>query len=332
MKDTLAAFLGLAAYAVFSTHDVIVKELGATYSPAQIVFFSALFGFPIITFYLIGDPTPRRLRPVHPWWVALRSISGTVSAVCAFYAFAVLPLPEAYSFIFAAPLLITLLAVPLLGERIGLRRGLAILVGMVGVLIVLRPGVSAVSSGHIAALGAAFAAALNAVIVRKISNDEHVVVMVLYPMITNLVVTAFALPFVYVEVQLVHLALFGLTSLLVLCGMTLIVSAYSRGSALLVAPMQYSQMIWGLLFSAVLFGELPAWQTYVGVAVIVASGIYILKREATGNVSRNTPVLATRTRMGHVFALRVSSLLRLRQGDRDAGDPPHSAKRDDPVD
>ena len=328
MKDSLAALLGLAAYAVFSTHDVIVKGLGATYSPIQIVFFSALLGFPFITFYLIGDPTPRRLRPVHPWWVALRSISGTISAVCAFYAFANLPLSEAYSFIFATPLLITLFAVPILGEQIRLRRGLAILVGMIGVLIVLRPGVSAISAGHIAALGAAFAAALNAVIVRKISNDEHVVVMVLYPMITNLVVTAFALPFVYVDVQLGHLALFGLTSMLVLCGMTLVVAAYSRGSAIVVAPMQYSQMIWGILFGVLLFGEWPAWQTYLGLAVIVGSGIYILKREATHDVSRNTPVLSTKTRMGHAVSLRVGALLRLRQGEQPDGDTPDAAGDD----
>ncbi len=322
MKDSFAALLGLAAYAIFSTHDVIVKGLGATYSPIQIVFFSALLGFPVITFYLIGDPTPRRLRPVHPWWVALRSVSGTISAICAFYAFAVLPLSEAYSFIFATPLLITLLAVPLLGEKIRLRRGLAILVGLAGVLIVLRPGVSAISAGHIAALGAAFAAALNAVIVRRISNDEHVVVMVLYPMITNLLITAVALPFVYVDVKLHDLALFGLTSFLVLCGMTLVVSAYSRGSAIVVAPMQYSQMIWGILYGALLFGEWPAWQTYLGVAVIVASGIYILKREATHDVSRNTPVLSTKTRMGHAFALRVSSLLRLRQDRKSTPNKP----------
>ena len=326
MKDSLAALLGLAAYAIFSTHDVIVKGLGATYSPVQIVFFSALLGFPIITFYLIGDPTPRRLRPVHPWWVGVRSISGTISAVCAFYAFAVLPLPEAYSFIFTTPLLITLFAVPILGERIRLRRGLAILVGLVGVLIVLRPGVSAITSGHIAALGAAFSAALNAVIVRKISNDEPVVVMVLYPMITNLVVTAFALPFVYVDVKLVDLALFGLTSVLVLCGMTLVVSAYARGSAIVVAPMQYSQMIWGILFGVLLFGEWPAWQTYLGLAVIVGSGVYILKREATRDVSRNTPVLSTKSRMGHAVALRVSALLRLRESRRPDTDAPDDPK------
>lgn len=321
MKDSLAALLGLAAYAIFSTHDVIVKELGATYSSIQIVFFSALLGFPLITVYLISDPTPKKLRPVHPWWVALRSVSGTVSAVCAFYAFAVLPLSEAYSFIFATPLLITLFAVPLLGERIRLRRGLAILVGLVGVMIVLRPGASPISIGHLAALGAAFAAALNAVIVRKISKDEHVVVMVLYPMMTNLVVTAFALPLVYVDVQLVHLAMFGLTAVLILCGMSLIVAAYSRASALVVAPMQYSQMIWGTLFGIVLFGEWPVWQTYLGVAVIVASGIYILKREATHDVSRTTPVLSTKTRMGHTLALRVSLWRRLRH-DPPLSEPP----------
>lgn len=320
LKGGAAALLGLAAYAAFSSHDALVKTLGATYSPLQIVFYSALLAFPFITLYLISDPTPRKLRPVHPWWVAARSVTATLAATCAFYAFSTLPLSEAYAFIFTTPLLITLLAVPFLGETIRLRRGLAVVVGLIGVIIVLNPGASALSLGHFSALAAACFAAFNAIVVRKISNDEHVVVMVLYPMLTNLVLSAIALPFVYVQVEVAHLAMFAMVSLLVLAGMSLLVMAYSRGSAIMVAPMQYSQILWGGLFGALLFNEMPTWNTFAGAVVIVLSGIYILKREATTNVSRSTPVLSTRTRGGHAVSLRVGSMMKLREPKGPAAD------------
>lgn len=309
-----AAMLGLAAFASFSSHDVIVKQLGATYSPFQILFFSALLSFPIITLYLISDSKPSTLRPVHPWWLALRSVCGAVSALCAFYAFSKLPLSEVYAFIFAAPLMITLLAVPILGETIRLRRGIAVAVGLVGVLIVLRPGASAFGAGHLAAIFAAATGALNAVIVRKIGNDERAVVMVLFPILVNLMLTAAVLPFVYVEVHLVDLAKFAVISMVVLLAMSFLVAAYTRGNALIVAPMQYSQIIWATLFGVLFFGEFPQWNTFLGTAVIVLSGIYILKREATSNVSKTTPVLMTRTRIGHSSGLRVGAMLRRRRG------------------
>ena len=312
--NAAGAFYGLAAYAVFSTHDVIVKSLGATYSPIQIVFFSALLSFPLITLMLIGDRKPGTLRPVHPWWMVLRSLSGTTSAVCAFYAIAKLPLSQVYAFIFAAPLLITIMAVPILGETVRLRRGLAVLVGLIGVLIVLRPGASPLSDGHVAALIAAVASALSSVVVRKIGSEERRVVMIVYPIMTNLVLTAMALPFVYVELALADLGLFSVVALLVLTAMALLVMAYGRADAIVVAPTQYSQIVWATVFGVLLFDEFPEWQTFLGIAVIILSGAYILKREKTGDVSRTTPVLETRTRMGDSAGLRVSLIQRLWRG------------------
>lgn len=308
--NSTAALLGLAAYATFSIHDLIVKHLGAAYSPFQIVFFSALMGFPLITLVMIHDQKPGTLRPVHPWWIALRSMCSATAVVCAFYAFGRLPLSQAYAIIFAAPLIITVLAVPMLGETVRLRRGIAVLAGLLGVLIVLRPGSSPMDTAHMAALMAAFAGALNAIVVRKIGNEERGVVMVLYPTMANLVLMAAILPFVYVEVPIADLGLFAVVAALVLLAMTFLVAAYARGDAIVVAPMQYSQIIWATVFGALLFEEYADWQTYAGTAVIVLSGIYILKREATGQVSQNMPVLMTRTRLGHSTGLRVGAFLR----------------------
>lgn len=311
------ALFGLAAYATFSTHDLVVKMLGATYSPFQIVFLSALLSFPLITLLMIRDTEPGTLRPVHPWWMAVRSLSGTGTAICVFYAFSVLPLAQVYAFIFAMPLLITLMAIPMLGEVVRLRRGLAVAVGLIGVMIVLRPGASPLTPGHIAALAAAVLGALNSVIVRKIGNDERSVVMVLYPMLCNLAVTAIALPFVYVPVAADDLLPFAVVATLVLIAMMLLVAAYRRGDAIVVAPTQYSQMIWATIFGIALFGEYPEWQTWLGTGVIVLSGLYILKRETIPDVSRNAPVSRTRTRPGHTAATRVGQMLRRKKPEDD---------------
>ncbi len=314
-SNAKGALAGLAAFAIFSFHDVVIKILGDSYSAIQIVFFSALMGFPMITLVLIRDATPGTLQPVHPWWLALRSVAGAGSAVLAFYAFSTLPLPQVYAFIFAAPLIITVLAVPMLGETIRIRRGLAVLIGLAGVLVVLQPGVRPLEPGHIAAVAAAALAALNAVIVRKIGRDERRVVMVLYPILTNLLLTAVALPFVYKPVPTIDLGLFAVIAGLVLIAMNLMVIAYEKGEAIIVAPMQYSQIIWGSLFAILLFDEPLEFNTLLGALIIILSGIYILHREATRNVSGNTPVLNTRTRMANTTGLRVGFLRRRKKDE-----------------
>jgi drug/metabolite transporter (DMT)-like permease len=312
-NNAAGAALALAAFAVFSTHDVIVKKLGATYSPFQVVFITALLSFPILTLVMMRDSTPDTLQPKHPYWVTVRSIVGVVAALCAFYAVTALPLSQFYAFLFASPLIITILAIPMLGEVVRMRRGLAVLVGLIGVLIVLRPGSSEFTTGHLAAITAACAGAFVSIITRKISAEERSVVLIIYPMMSNLVITAMILPFVYIQIPLADLGLFAIDTVLVLVAMWLLVAAYTRADAIIVAPMQYSQIIWATLFGIFIFSEYPAWQTYLGIAVIVLSGAYILRREASGEASENTPVLKTRTRAGHAMTLRVGHVLRGRR-------------------
>ncbi|MEM1102406.1 MAG: EamA family transporter, partial [Pseudomonadota bacterium] len=131
-----AVTLALAAFGLFATHDVIVKLLGADYSAFQIVFFSVLFSFPVATVLLLRDETSGTLIPKHPWWVIARTLAAVITGAAAFYAFSVLPLAQVYAILFASPLLITIMSVPFLGEKVGLRRGLAVLVGLGGVLVV----------------------------------------------------------------------------------------------------------------------------------------------------------------------------------------------------
>ena len=299
----------LGAFALFATHDVIVKLLGGSYTPFQIIFFSTLLSFPLTVMLLLRDETRDNLRPVHPWWTALRTFCAVIATICAFYAFAVLPLAQTYAILFAMPLLITVLAIPILGESVGWRRAVAVAVGLGGVLIVLQPGSTALQLGHFAAMAAAVFSATASVIVRKIGRDERPLVLLLFPMLANFLLMAVLMPADYVPLPLRDLGQIALISLLGLSGGLLLIGAYRRAEAARVAPMQYSQLIWATAYGYFFFNETPGLSTLLGSLIIVGSGLYILFRESSGGRSQSRPVLETRSR-GFGSSFRISPFLK----------------------
>jgi S-adenosylmethionine uptake transporter len=305
------ALLSLAAFGFYATHDVVVKFLGASYTSFQIIFFSGLMGFPLVTMMLMADRTDGNLIPKHPWWTALRTVSAVVTGAMGFYAFSKLPLAQCYAIFFAMPIFITLMAIPILGEKIGLRRGMAIIVGLLGVLIVLRPGQVQLELGHLAALSAATTGAMTSVIVRKIGGVERSVVLMLYPMVASFLLMGLAFPFFYVPMPVEHLGLMAVMALLGLFGSVLVIAAYRTAPAIIVAPMQYSQIIWAAIYGYFFFDESVDVYTAAGTAVIVASGIYIVLREGTPRVSENRPVLSSQSRLDTGTVPRISLWLRL---------------------
>ena len=308
--------LALSAFALFSAHDVIVKSLGGSYSPVQIVFFSALLGLPLALLMLMRDHTDANLRPHRPGWTALRTAAAVATGIAVFYAFSVLPMATTYAILFATPLLITLLSVPLLGERVGWRRMLAVVVGLCGVLIVLRPGQGeGLTLGHLAALLGALTSSIASIIVRKIGHEERNIVLLLYPMMGNLAVMGLALPFVYQPMPLQDFGAWFAMAAMAFVASLLVIAAYKRAAAVRIAPMQYSQIIWAAIFGWIFFDESLDLATFVGAAVIIASGIYIVLREDTINVSENRPVLHTQTRTETGTFPRASQLQRLEDGD-----------------
>jgi len=300
----------LLGFFLFSTHDVIIKSLGASYSPIQIVFFSTILGFPLATFLLMRDATKSNLIPRYPGWVAARTILAVIGASSVFYAFSALPLSQVYAIIFASPLVITVLAIPILGEKVGIHRWVAVVVGLIGVLIVVRPGSAEIQLGHIAAMIAAVASAAASVIIRRIGREERSVVIMLYPMMANFVVMGALLPLVYKPVPIEHLG--GLTAIAVLgfLGGLCIISAYRNAEAAIIAPNQYSQIVWSVIFGALIFNEWPDANTALGAAIIILSGLYILLRETRSQSSQNTPVLRTRTRFETSTTPRLSPIIR----------------------
>ncbi len=313
--------LALLGFSIFSLHDALVKSIDDI-PVFQTVFFVVLFSFVPFTFFLAIDRTARSLRPRLPGLVALRCLFTSVGLLCAFYAFGHLPLAQVYSLLFAAPILITLLAIPILGERVKLIRWFAILLGMSGVLVVLQPngfsllaalgieansnlagnsivgqaalvvGGGGLSVDHLIALGAAACVACTSVVTRKIGAREHSVTLILYPMLTNIAVSGLLMSQVYQPMAgstLLKLATIGLLSVV---GQSLMIQAYRSSEAQLIAPMQYSQMLWALLYGTFVFHETVDRTVLAGAAIIVLSGLLFIWRELVASVRQ--PVLHTR--------------------------------------
>ncbi|WP_377192115.1 DMT family transporter [Ruegeria meonggei] len=295
------AFLG---FAVFASHDALIKVLGGTYSVLQIIFFATLFSFVPMAVTILTDRSTGNFLPHHPWLVLLRSALMVTGMSCAFYAFSVLPLAEVYSLLFSFPLIVTVLSIPILGEVVRAQRWAAVGVGLIGVLIVLRPGTTDITLGHLAALTAAFCSAFASVLVRKIGNEERSAVLILYPMLLAIVVMSLAQPAVYLPPSLLHLAMMALVGVFSVIAQHLIIMAYRAAPAGVIAPSQYSQIIWATIFGMAFFGEKPDGWVAVGASIIIASGVFVVWRESRSNASANTPVLRVRSPRSDTGATR----------------------------
>jgi S-adenosylmethionine uptake transporter len=172
--------------------------------------------------------------------------------------------------------------------------------------------------GQLAALVAAITGALVSVIVRKIGRDERSAVLMLYPMMANFVATGVVLPLVYRPMPVDHFGLLVLMSFLGFVATVLVIQAYRTAPAVIVAPMQYSQIVWAALYGWLFFSETVDLMTAVGTAIIIASGVYIVLREGGGKVETNQPVSLSRVRPETGVMPRVGALFG--KGPRDQGE------------
>lgn len=275
LKGIVAALLAMV---LFSTMDAVIKGLRDDYGTVQIFFFRSLFGLLPILVLLRGSGVAA-LRTKRLGGHVARALLMIAFLLCFFFGLQLMPLADAYAITFAAPLFITALSVPLLGERVGGRRWAAVLVGFVGVLIVLRPGSDVLSSGGFVMLAGAALYSLAMIFVRQLSRTETQAAIVFYFTVTSIVLSGLALPFGWTTpapadwLPLVGIGLIGGT------GQILITRALAMAPASVIGPFQYTQLIWGVLFGYIFFGDVPGGTVLLGGAVIAASGVYILHRE-----------------------------------------------------
>lgn len=279
--NLVGALLGLASFGLYACSDVTIKFMGLDLAAVQIIFTASLCTLPMILLQALTSSGGLSLRPALPGLALLRVGLILVNSVFVSYTFTKLPLAQAYAIFFCMPLLITLFAVPILGETLDSSRVMAVLVGFCGVLIALRPGSVPLQVAHLTAILGASLGAANSILLRKIGGRERPVVMLLYPALAQVVVLACVMPWVWHPMSLQNWSLAALIGGLSVLGGVLIITAYSRATAIVVAPMQYSQIIWGAGLGLVIFGEKMDGLMMFGITTIIGAGIYLLWRART---------------------------------------------------
>lgn len=269
----------LLAIFCFGIMDSLIKWLSAGYGTWQIIFFRALFSLLPIAVLLARDGGIAGLRTDRPWSHIIRALVGTVAIFCFFYSFANLPLADVYAISFAAPLIVTALSVPLLKEHVGWRRWTAVLVGFAGVLVMLRPGAGVVSGAALVCLLGTVFYALTMIFVRHLSRTETNAAIVFYYMATLTVVGAVAMLPAWRTPGALDFALLAATGIIGGVAQLSLTQAFRLAPPSLLAPFEYTGMIWAVSFGYLFFGEVPDAAIWIGVAIVIASGLYIIHRE-----------------------------------------------------
>lgn len=275
-----------AAVITFTISSTLVKGLGEGYPVSQIVFFRCFLAFLPIFFVMHRAGGWHVLRTKRPGAHIFRVAVGGVALFVGFYALTLLPLADYFAFTYAAPLFATMLSIPILGEQVGIRRWTAVAVGFVGVLIMLQPGVKTFAFAEMVAIGAAFTYALAIIAVRNLARTEHSAATVFYFTIAGLVLSGAILPFEWRTPTLTEWGLLLGIGLMSGIGQILMTDAYRLAPPSVIAPFDYTSMIWALAFGYALFGDFPEPVVLIGAAVVIASGVYILYRETVRGVTR----------------------------------------------
>lgn len=272
--------LMLLAVALFALMDGGLKALAGHYPPLQVAALRGLSSLPLVLLWALASAPATALWRVHWPMHLLRGVLGVAMMAGFVYGLARMPLSTAYAITFAAPLLVTALAGPVLGEYVGPRRWTAVGIGLVGVLVILRPsGEGMFGLAGLAVLLAAFCYAGSVLTTRLLAQRDSTQAMVLWMIASiSLGAGALALP-QWQPLRGEHawiIAGVGISGTLAQIALT---EAFRRGEASLIAPLEYTALLWGTLLDVALWGVLPDAVTWLGAGIIIASGLYLLRRE-----------------------------------------------------
>jgi drug/metabolite transporter (DMT)-like permease len=284
----LAIALMLLAVGLFSIMDALVKWMGESYPTTQLIFFRSLFAFIPLGFLILRQGVGKALRVRNTTGHLLRSLVGLVALFTFFYAFSHMPLADAVAISFAAPVFVTALSVPLLGEKVGPRRWAAVLVGFIGVLVMVEPGPGVFQSVALVPLVGTVFYALAIIFVRKLARTETNTSIVFYFTLSCTLVSAAFMPFYWVTPSLTDLGWLIAIGLVGGVAQITVTLAFRYADVALIMPFEYSAMLWVALLGYVFWGEVPGLNIWVGVSIVMASGLYILFREANLGLKRGT--------------------------------------------
>lgn len=279
-------------------NDTAIKWISDRYPIHQIVLIRSLVAIPITLFIATFDGGWGGLKTRRPLIHLSRGLLIVIANMCYFLALAAMPLADAMALFFIAPLLITALSVPMLGEKVGIRRWLAVIAGMLGVIVMLRPTGGTMQWAAFLPLIAALAYALMQMLTRRLGVTDRATAMALYIQLTFIVTSSVigltigdgrfagnehaSLEFLLRAWHWPPLADFAV---MVFCGITvgvggyLLSQAYRLAEASVVAPFEYTALPWGVLLGFLIWGDIPGATTVLGIMLIIGSGLYVLYRE-----------------------------------------------------
>jgi drug/metabolite transporter (DMT)-like permease len=285
-RPLLGIGLKVAATFVFMAMAAIARYLGDAIPVGQLVFFRSAFAFlPIVVFMAVAGQGPSALATKRPLAHARRAFTGVVAMFTYFGALTYLPLADVTAISFASPLMVVVFAAVLLGESVRLYRWSAVAVGFVGVLIMISPHLGQGGAEGSAAIGISLAVAntvfvaFTMIFIRLMSGSESALAITFYFQLTCTIVSLMTLPFAWVTPNLEQLGFLVSLGVLGGIGQLFMTNGYRFAQASTLANFDYVAMIWAILFGWLFFSELPAGAVYVGAAVVIASGLFIVWRE-----------------------------------------------------
>lgn len=280
----------LVAVAAFSGMDAQLKLLSEHYPPIQVVVLRGASSMPFMLLPLILMGRLRELKPVRFSMHLLRAVLMLLVLTAFVYAVRALSLADAYSIFLAAPLIVTALSVPLLGEHVGWRRWVAICVGLVGVVTMLHPSASRlVSLGAVAALVSATAYGFNVIALRIITRTDTTASVVFWMIGLMTVLSGFIAAPGWVPIRGDDWALLAAIGVFSAIAQHLLTEAFRNAPPSVVAPFEYTALLWGVLIDRTVWGVFPTNRVYIGGGIVIASGLYLIWRE---HRTRSAPIAA----------------------------------------
>ena len=264
---------------LFSAVDTMGKFLTETLDPVQIVW-CRQSGLLLGVIFLILLKGRSVLVSSNPKLQIGRGVLAACSATLFIIGVGYVPLADAVAITFVAPFMVTVMGALILREPVGVRRWTAVIIGFVGTLIVIRPGMGVIHPASLLLIVAATAFAMRQVLSRMLAGGDKTETTVAYTAIVSWTLLCLPLPFVWqTPATGLEIALLAGMAILAAVAETLVIMALDAAQAVVVAPVQYSLLIWGTFYGFVVFGQLPDGWTWLGAIIIVATGLYTLNRE-----------------------------------------------------
>ena len=272
--------LVVVAVGIFALMDTMAKYLARSYPVSGVVWARYAANLLVLLVFLAARGELGRLRTARPGVQVMRGLLLAAASLLYFTSLTVLPLAEAAAIGFVMPLFLALLAVPMLGERMDGARFAAVLAGLAGALIIVRPGATVFTPYALLPIGMALCNALYQILTRKVAGVEHPLTSLVWGAIVGAVLLSFALPFAWVTpTDPWHWFLLAIIGVLASIGHFTLIRAYDYANATGLAPFFYTQLVWVMLLGWLVFGDFPDGWSLLGTGIIVASGIYLVGRQ-----------------------------------------------------